>query len=385
MKNIIIIIIIILSSCAGFIRSQDASNILPYFYKRLEGKINNKLKIQMNLTRMDSVLDGNYFYENIGEPVYFQYYSSIKADGSIHIEDEGGYDEEYNTIITGIFDGRFTSEDEIKGKWITPDSSEIFDFDLGENYPAGCAKFDIKHFSKNYGESDYSAFAVSVELSYPVMKDCPDPAVQKKINAYTMNFYVNESMQGDNGYTDINDRIDSFIESYRNDIEADSQFYSDYKPVYENNEFTSISFNSDNILSLEISEYLFTGGAHGNSYFSLASFNLSTGEKINLDDIFYRDYKNKLNKAGEKIFREQYRADSTHSLYDQGFFGFENGFALNDNFDLYKGGIKFQFNPYEAGAYALGAPEVFIPYSQIRDIIRNDSPLGKMLNKTQSR
>lgn len=380
-----IITIIILISAAGLIFPQDTSTVSSYFYKRLEGTINSKLNIQMNLTRMDSVLDGNYFYENIGEPIYFQYYSYMRAGSSIHIEEEVGYDEEFNTIITGFFDGKFTSGDEIKGKWTNPDSSEIYDFHLRENYPAGSAKFDILHLSERYGESDYAASAVSVDLSYPVMKDNSDPAVQQKINSYIMNYYLKFSMQGDNGYTDIDARIDSFIESYRNDIEADSQFYSDYKPVYENNEFTSIAFNSDNILSLEISEYLFTGGAHGNSYFSLSSFNLATGEKINLDDIFYGDYKNRLNKTGEKIFREQYQADSTQSLYDQGFFGFENGFALNDNFDLYKGGIKFQFNPYEAGAYVLGAPEVFIPYSQIRDIIRDDSPPGKMLNKTQSR
>ena len=104
-----------------------------------------------------------------------------------------------------------------------------------------------------------------------------------------------------------------------------------------------------------------------------------------LGDIFQGDHKEILNRAGEKIFREHYQADSTQSLYDQGFFGFEKGFSLNDNFDLYKGGIKFQFNPYEAGAYVLGAPEVFIPYSEIREIIHDDSPLWKLLNNSQSR
>lgn len=334
---------------------------------------------------MDSVLDGSYFYENNGEPIYFQYYSYIRDDGSIHIEEEGGFDEEYNTIITGIFDGKFTSDNEMVGKWLNPDSSKIFDFELNENYPPGSSRFDIKHFSEDYGESDYSDYAVSIDLSYPVMTDYPDETVMQKINSYIMHFYLSGSMQGDNGYTDINDRMDSFIEDYKNEIEADSELFRDYKPVYENNEFTSIAFNSDYILSLEITEYIFTGGAHGNSSFSLSSFNLETGEPIMLGDIFQGDYKEILNRAGEKIFREHYQADSTQSLYDQGFFGFEKGFALNDNFDLYKGGIKFQFNPYEAGAYVLGAPEVFIPYSEIREIIRDDSPLGKMLNNSQSR
>ncbi len=355
-----------------------------YFYKRFEGNINDTISIQMNLTRMDSVLDGNYFYTDVGEPIYFQYYSYMRDDGRIHIEEEGGYDEEYNTLITGIFDGKFTTPNEIKGSWIGPDSSENYNFILKENYPPGSAKFEIKERHENYGESDFSDYAVSSVLSYPVMTEYPNAEVQQKINSFILNFYVKGSMQGDNGYTDLNARMESFIEDYRNEIEADSEIYKDYKPIYENNEFTSITFNSDNILSLEISEYLYTGGAHGNSSFALYSFNLENGEQINPDDIFMVDYKKELNKIGEKIFREHYQADPSQSLYDQGFFGFENGFALNENFDLYKGGIKFQFNPYEAGAYVLGAPEVFIPWSELRDIIRADSPVGRML-KTQSR
>jgi hypothetical protein len=377
MRKIICLFILV----TGISIAQDTVNIPDYFYKRLEGKINGNLNIQMNLTRMDSVLDGNYFYESKGEPIYFQYYSHIKEGEKVHIEEEGGYDEEYNTIITGIFDGSFVSQNEIKGTWLKPDSSEYFNFYLEENYPVGSAKFNLKNINRNYGESDFSDYAVSIDLTYPVMTGYPDEEVQQKINTYIMDFYLNGSMEGDSIFSDIDDRADSFIEDYKQEVEEDSGLYNDYKPVYENNEFTSISFNSDNILSLEIIEYIFTGGAHGNSSFALSSFNLETGEQIKLDDIFSGDYKSELDGVGEKIFREHYQADSTQSLYDQGFFGFENGFTLNDNFDLYKNGIKFQFNPYEAGAYVLGAPEVFIPYSEIRNIIRNDSVLGRMLNK----
>ena len=383
MKNLLGILI--LCAFAELVFPQNSAVVPSYFYKRLEGKIGDSTNIQMNLTRMDSVLDGNYFYEDTGEPIYFQYYSYMRDNGSIHIEEEGGYDDDYNAIITGFFDGNFTSPYEITGKWMSQDSSDIYDFYLNENYPPGSAKFDIKHLGKNYGESEYAAYAVSIDLDYPVMVDYPDQTVQQNINSYIMNFYLNASMNGEEGYTDLNERTDAFIESYRTEIEADSEIFKDYKPIYENNEFTSIAFNSDNILSLEIVEYLFTGGAHGNSSFTLASFNLETGKQIKLDNIFYGDFESKLNEVGEAIFREQFQADSSQSLYNQGFFGFENGFALNDNFDIYKGGIKFQFNPYEAGAYAIGAPEVFIPWSEIRDIIRDDSPLSKMLNDTQSR
>jgi hypothetical protein len=371
---------------AGFILPQNAVNLPDCFYKRLEGKIDDSLNIQMNISRTDSILDGNYFYERNGEPIPFRYYSFLGEGGKIFIEEESGYDYEASPIITGIFKGRFITENEIRGKWLTRDSSLIFNFYLNENYPAGSSKFDIKHLSRYYGKSDYYPYAAGIELSCPVMVNFPDTIVEDKINSYVMNVYLSDFSGEEDYYPNLEARIDSFIEDYRQEIEADSEFFKDYRPVYENIESTEIAFNSDNILSLEIMEYLFTGGAHGNSYISLSSFNLQTGEQIKLDDIFYGNYRQKLNEVGEKIFREDYMADSTQSLFDQGFFGFENGFALNNNFDLFKGGIKFQFNPYEAGAYALGAPEVFIHWSDIKDIIRDDSLIGKMLNKdSQSR
>jgi hypothetical protein len=321
MKKIIFFFLLFIQ----FLPAQDTINLPDYFYKRLDGKIGDNLNVQMNLMRKDSALDGNYFYKKNGEPIYFRYNSYISNADKIHIAEEGGYDDNYNTIITGIFDGAFISENEIAGKWKNRDSSKVYAFYLKEEYPEGSAKFEIKHLSRYYGKTDFSPYAVSVELSYPVMVNYPDTNVENKINSYIMKIYLYESMEEGNGYSDLENRIDSFIEEYQQEIEADPEIFKDYKPVYEDDGSTSIAFNSDNILSLEIEEYLFTGGAHGNSSYSLASFNLQTGEKIKLDDLFKGDYMKKLNEAGEKIFRKNFSADSAQSLYDQGFFGSVQG------------------------------------------------------------
>jgi len=44
-------------------------------------------------------------------------------------------------------------------------------------------------------------------------------------------------------------------------------------------------------------------------------------------------------------------------------------FILNNNFALTPTGVLFQFNRYEIGAGALGAPVLFIPFSKIEDLI----------------
>jgi hypothetical protein len=58
---------------------------------------------------------------------------------------------------------------------------------------------------------------------------------------------------------------------------------------------------------------------------------------------------------------------------------FEPGkFKINNNFIIQKRGLLFQFNAYEIGTY-LTRPSVFIPYAQIKDLIKEDGILGKIV------
>ncbi len=68
-------------------------------------------------------------------------------------------------------------------------------------------------------------------------------------------------------------------------------------------------------------------------------------------------------------------------LNDAGYWFDKNNFELNDNFLIKKNGLLFVFNPYEIAAYVYGAIEVFIPYKEIKDLIKDDSVLNLYLNK----
>ena len=55
---------------------------------------------------------------------------------------------------------------------------------------------------------------------------------------------------------------------------------------------------------------------------------------------------------------------------------FEDGeFELNDNFEISEKGLTFLFNQYEIGPYAIGMPEIFIPYSKMKGLIKEDGVL----------
>ncbi len=109
------------------------------------------------------------------------------------------------------------------------------------------------------------------------------------------------------------------------------------------------------------------GTPHPSASLEFFNFKLSNGELIHLSDLLNKGEKGKLNKIAEKILYKNYGKD----MWD-----FENGeFELNDNFEISKKGLTFLFNQYEIGPYAIGMPEIFIPYSKIKKLLKSESVL----------
>ncbi|MFO7446545.1 MAG: DUF3298 domain-containing protein [Ignavibacteriaceae bacterium] len=341
------------------------------FYKRFEGTINDKYNITLNLVRIDSALTGNYYYNNRGELINF-IRSSMDNIGNIYLEEDAGYDENYNSVTTGIFKGRFITDSRIEGIWEKPDGSKKMAFYLDEKYPEGSVRTDIFHYSRtytNYGQA--SIDITNIEIKNYIKADIQDSINSRLSNAVLQGITFDESKT----YTTTDDLMDDFINTYITTVVSDSVNYTDYIPRYEYNCITKILYNSDYLLSLKKIDYSFLGGAHPNTFIEFLNFDLNSGKLLQLDDIFKHGYNEILNKTGELKFREYFQLEADEPLDSAGFW-FENGFQLNENFTLTKAGILFLFNAYEIGPYVLGAPEVYIPFSEIKELIKEDSIVG---------
>jgi len=131
--------------------------------------------------------------------------------------------------------------------------------------------------------------------------------------------------------------------------------------------YSDTTFQNQNILSVQITESTFLGGAHPNSFTNFLNFEKSTGKTIGFDDIV-KD-KTAFLKIAEQAFRKNQELDAEGNLEDAGYF-FEKGiFALPYNFTFNQEGIYLFFNPYEAAAYALGPIAFTIPYEDVKDVL----------------
>jgi hypothetical protein len=126
---------------------------------------------------------------------------------------------------------------------------------------------------------------------------------------------------------------------------------------YEYKFTNKVPYNENNRLSVIYYQYIYTGGAHGNTVGSTFNFNTMTGELIPLSKVI----------NGKQEVVQNYTYNSLQKKYE----GYTlihspSEIDLTDKVRLWafdKSGIKLIFNEYEVAAYAAGMPEIVIPYS----------------------
>ncbi len=113
---------------------------------------------------------------------------------------------------------------------------------------------------------------------------------------------------------------------------------------------------------LHISDDEYMGGAHPNAYVILQSFDLATGNRI---DVLDRLDRKKLETVAERYFRQVRGLSPQAPLDDEGYMFPGGRFVLPENIALLGDTVWLIYNPYEVAAYSEGATELRIPLSEV--------------------
>lgn len=123
-----------------------------------------------------------------------------------------------------------------------------------------------------------------------------------------------------------------------------------------------------------ISEYYeYTGGAHGGTYFTSKTFDSATGRELTLADVT-ADLQGLADAVIKELNeeypggdgKEHYRDTVEKQIVKKGPDAYDASWALSYH------GIIFDFGSYELGAYAMGCPEVFVPFDQYPGLIKEE-------------
>lgn len=145
---------------------------------------------------------------------------------------------------------------------------------------------------------------------------------------------------------------------------------SEYNIMWSYDCSTSFSDNHQKFTTFSGGMYLYSGGAHGNTYYNHINVEKAAGKELKLTDFitdtvaFYT--------LADSCFRAQNEISATENYSDLGFWFADDRFYCNDNFYLSSEGFHFIFNVYEIAPYSHGLFEFSVPFEICRELIRYD-------------
>lgn len=130
----------------------------------------------------------------------------------------------------------------------------------------------------------------------------------------------------------------------------------------------TMTYSSEDLLSLKVSTNSYTGGAHPNAFINYLNVLKERDVNANLSDIVTNE--TLLTETVEKEFRNMNNLQPNESLSEKGY-TFENDrFSLPETFGFSDKGLIFYYNSYEISPYSEGPMEIIIPFKDLDGILK---------------
>jgi len=331
--------------------------------KHFKGSIGTSLDLQMKLVRTGDQLAGSYFYQKIGTRIDIR--GTVDKDGNLTLDE---FDPSGKK--TGLFKGIWTVDQKdgmitLAGNWSKPvdqkDSDKKTAFSVHEQPISFTGDVDLvsKQIKENNKKLNYE-----IAVQYPQLTGGNNPnlekfnqaaraAVTRKVAGFKKDMTPDE---GEN------------TEETRPEDSMASDLTISYTVALAQDDLVSIDF--------EVSSY-FQGAAHPNSYSDTLNFDMKNGKPLKLADLFKPGVKYLQAIANYCIADLKKQANEKGLMPEE----IEKGAAAKaDNYlgwTLTKKGLGVEFDPYQVGPYAAGPQFVVVPYSNLKDLINPEGPIGQ--------
>ena len=219
--------------------------------------------------------------------------------------------------------------------------------------------------------SENGVDTATFQLSYQYYIS-PANTWEKKLNELTgefiytsTHFELPDSIPSETSNRFLVGCLDSLYDSALQDYKD-----SEYSIMWSYEGSTSLTDNYQKFATFSGGTYLYSGGAHGNTYYNHINVEKATGKELKLTDFisdtlaFY--------KIADSCFRRQHEISPTDNYSDLGFWFADDQFYCNDNFYLSDDGFHFIFNVYEIAPFSHGLFELSVPFAVCRELIKYD-------------
>ena len=307
----------------------------------------------MKLKREGNQLTGSYYY--------LKTHKDISLKGSIDGQGKFTMQETSEGNVTGTFTGDWKdSETEpvvyLEGQWKKAGSTDEWAFNATEQTVETTGDQTIE--DKTIKEENKQK-KLSVSVFYP------------QISGF--------GAQTDAINKDIASTINRGVADFKKELDC-TGVGEDISCSYEVDYNTMIA--KDDFLSFVFGIYTYSGGAHPNTNTVTLAYDVKSGNRLKLRDLFKpnSNYLKTISdysiEALKKHLKEIGGDDPDEEMLKEGAGAKEDNYV---SWGVSKKGLIIYFDPYQVAAYALGPQMVVVPYSVLKDKVKEDGALSPFI------
>ncbi|MGA3013271.1 MAG: DUF3298 domain-containing protein [Bacteroidales bacterium] len=380
MKKTIFAAVLYIAICLGTNLGTAQSMIPKKCYLHLIGAINKDFPIEMNLIKINDTLYGNYSFLYPGKSISRndEAGNSIAIYGKMNSIDAFTIKENIPNQ-GGLFSGKFISRQELSGTYENSKGNKV-SFDVTEKYPDGSVSMDV-HYQKAFTPlvKKPGSPVANIQLLLLVPSESANPLISDTLIHLMLVKFSDKPVRMSLPDKVLEGMKQVYFENYLSTNEAIYKESMASSFNWQSLKFMNILMNGAHILSFYIDHYAFTGGAHGLMTRQHTVVNLWNGKEVELKDIFKENTEKQISQIiGEKIHMKLH-LPTTQSLSDAGFF--KDTIKPADNFYITYEGIGFYYNQYDIAPYASGTFDIFIPFSELNEVLNLGGIIRKLVRK----
>jgi hypothetical protein len=161
--------------------------------------------------------------------------------------------------------------------------------------------------------------------------------------------------------------IEAAITSFKNGYTMQKNKFPDETIGWEAKIDGEVAYEDENIVTIQLRAYIFTGGAHGYAPTRFLNFDKKKGLELENWELF-KD-QDVFMRFAETKFRIQEHVPQGKPINSTGFMFDDNRFYLSENIGFTKDGLKLFYDQYEVASYADGPIVVNLPFNEVRDYL----------------
>lgn len=261
------------------------------------------------------------------------------------------------------------------GTWTGMEVNSKTAIQFTESYPEGSVRFVAKEWQDSLKARPDLENSPVCDISQSVLvPNSGDPAIdtwllQAFLKAYGADSVAGKPANFDALYTaQRKEMFDEYPETIK---EYDPGKEDQYASMWSQSAATSmeILLNEGYRLTIAVTSYMYSGGAHGNYGSELFSYDLKLKKPLAIQDILKPGYEKALTPHLAAAARRWAGLGPLDAL-DSVFFVENNTVPFTKNVGITGKGLIFNYVPYEIGAYALGEIRLFVPFSDIKPLMK---------------